>query len=167
MGIFPLATYSAIKTALDDSSYLPYVEVVSIRKYRHGNLPFFNHHAIIISPSFAQAVTYPANQKYVVNSMHLILLAVQNYGEEDAITADSPALDPPNVGILPMYEDVFRTLFANKMGGVISLIPGMGELDEPSFFDVVTDEEREGYIMEARIEYRPKGERFMGEQFGD
>jgi hypothetical protein len=165
MSIFPLSTYSVVKTALETSPYLPYVEGVSIRKFRHGNLPTFSHHYIVISPSFAQAVTYPANQKYIINSMHLMLLVLMNYGEEAAIVADNPASVPPNVGILPMYEDVFMSLFANDLGGEISLIPGMGELDEPSFFDVVVDEKQEGFIMEARIEYRPKGERFMGQMF--
>jgi hypothetical protein len=162
MSIFPLAVYTAVKTALKNSAYLSYVDTVEIRKFRHGNLPKLSHHGIVISPSFSQAVTYPANQKYIINSMHLMLLVLMNYGEEAAILADEPTATPPNVGILPMYEDVFLTLFENNLGGVISLIPGMGELDEPSFFDVVVDEAQEGFIMEARIEYRPKGERFVG-----
>jgi len=163
--IFPASTYAAVKSTLEGSAYLTYVEIVTVRKYRHGNLPAFNHHAIVISPSFSQAVTYPANQKYIMNSMHLILLVVMHYGEEDAILGNTPGLNPPKVGILPMYEGVFKTLFENNLGDEISLIPGMEELDEPSFFDVVVDEEREGFMMEARIEYRPKGERFVGQPF--
>jgi len=160
MGIFPNSIYLAVKSALETSPYLTYVDKVSIQKYRPGNIPKFEHHCIIISPSFVQAVSYPVSQKYFVNSMHLNLLVIMNYGEEDALTADSPASTPPNVGVIPMFEDVFTTLFDKDLGGEIELIPGLSEFDEPSFFEVVVDEEQEGFIMVARIEYRPKGGKF-------
>lgn len=162
MAIFPKDIVSSLKTGLVNSPHLTYVEVVAIQKYRYDNLPLFFHHCIIIQPSFVQAVTYGVSQKYLVNSIHLNLLAVMNYTEEDAFIADVPAASPPNVGILAMYEDVFTTLYENDLGGEISLIPGQSEFDEPSFFEVVTLEEREGFFMEARVEYRPKGGKFIG-----
>lgn len=162
MGIFPGSVYMAVKTALVNSSYLTYVDKVVVQKYRPGNLPKFDHHCIIISPSFVQSITYGVGQKYLENSMHLYLLVVMtNYGEEAAIIADEPMASPPNVGILPMYEDVFTTLFDNKLGGEVNTIPGMAEFDQPSFFEVVVEEEQEGFMMLARIEYRPKGVRFL------
>jgi len=162
MGIFPNSIYNAVKSALEGSSHLSYVDKIVIQKFRLGNLPTFDHHCIIISPSFIQAVTYGVAQKYFENSMHLHLLVVMTtYGEEDAIIADEPTATPPNVGILPMFEDVFTTLFENNLGGEVNLIPGMAEFDQPSFFEVVTEEEQEGFLMTARLEYRPKGVRFL------
>jgi len=161
MSIFPRGVYVALKAELEASSYLSYVDTFSIRKYRRDDLPDFENYCIVISPSTAEAVPYPASQRWVQNVIDIILLGKLHYGKEDAIIADSPSSTPPNVGVLAMYEDVFYSLYENNLGGEIQLSPGMQELDTLSRFDILLEDEREGFIFEARMGYQPRGVRFV------
>jgi len=162
MALFPKDVYSAIKTALEGSSFLPYVDVVAIRKYRRDTLPEFEYYSIVISPLSAESVPYEAAQRWIANTVELILLGKIRNGLEDALMADSPTGSPPNVGVLAMYEDVYRTLYKNTLGGVIELYPKLNELDVTSRFDVLAPEEdREEFIFEARVGYRPRGQRWV------
>jgi len=163
VAIFPKDVYTAIKSALDGATLLPYVDTVVIQKYRRDNIPDFTNYAIIISPIMAEAVIYEAAQRFIANRVELILLAkVRSRTEEDIIMADTPGGSPPNVGVLAMYEDVFRTLYKNNLSGAIELYPKINELDAPSQFDIlVTDENREDFIIEARVIYNPRGQRFV------
>jgi hypothetical protein len=161
MAIFPLTVYTGLKTVLEDSAYLSYVDTITIQKFRQDSMPNFDYYCIVISPQLASLVVYPAHQRYVENLIHLILLGKMLNGEADAILADQPGITPPNVGILAMYEDVILTLYNNDLGGAIELQPGIRELDEASDFNVFVTEDREGFIMETKIVYKPRGERFV------
>jgi len=159
--IFPKDVYSALKTVLSNSSYLTYFDEIVIRKFRRGNLPDFEYYCIVISPQSALAVVYPAHQRYIENTIQLVMIGKMLGTEEEAILADSPLATPPKVGILAMYEDIVRTLYENDLGGAIEFTPGLKELDYASDFDVVVEEEREGFLMEMRMSYHPKGARFV------
>jgi len=161
MAIFPRDVYIALKSELESSSDLSYVDVVVIRKYNRENLPDFSHHCIIINPLSVKAVPYPASQRWIENEIELILLGKKHYTSEDIIIADAPGESPPNVGVLAMYEDIFNTLYENNLGGEIELLPGLIELDNPTRFDILIDEESEQFIFEARLKYMPRGKRFV------
>lgn len=161
MALFPKDVYAAIKTELEGASLLSYVDVVAIRKYRRGSLPDFDYYCIVINPIVAQSVFYEAAQRYVANEVELILLGKVLNGYEDAVMADVPGGSPPNVGILAMYEDVYRTLYENTLSGEIELYPSLEELDVPTRFDTFTDEASEGFILEARMFYMPRGKRWV------
>ena len=162
MSLFPKDVYTAIKTALSDSSLLSYVDKIEIRKYRRDNIPDFEYYSIVISPILAESVPYEAAQRWIANTVELILLGKILSGQEDAIMADNPTGSPPNVGVLAMYEDVYRTLYKNNLGGVIELYPKLNELDVTTRFDVLApDEDREAFIFEARVGYHPRGQRWV------
>jgi len=161
MALFPKDICVALKTTLENSSRLSYVDSVVIQKYRRESIPDFDNYCIIISPSSAQAVVYPASQRFIQLSIDLILLGVVNYTLEDAIIGDSPNENPPRVGILTMYEDIFYTLYQNNLGGVIELAPGYTELDSLAAFDVIVDSRLEPFVVEARVVYSPRGKRFI------
>lgn len=162
MSLFPKDVYLAVKSALEASSDLDYVDVVEIQKYRRGNLPDFENYCIVINPILAESVPYKAAQRWIANNIELILLGKLRFGHSDAVVADNPAGSPPNVGVLAMYEDVYRTLYDNNLGGVIELYPGLDELDVTTRFDVLApDEDREDFIFEVRMGYRPRGRRWV------
>jgi hypothetical protein len=162
MALFPKDIYTAIKTALSGASLLTYVDVVEIRKYRRDTLPDFTNYCIVISPMSAESVPYEAAQRWIANVLELVLLGKIRNGLDAAITADSPGDSPPNVGVLAMYEDVYRTLYANTLSGAIELYPKLNELDVSARFDVLAPEEdREEFIYEARMGYRPRGKRWV------
>lgn len=162
MTMFPKNIYLAVKSVLEASSYLPYVDVIEIRKYRRGNLPDFEDYCIVISPILAESVPYAAAQRWIANSIELILLGKLRSGHSDAVVADNPTGSPPNVGVLAMYEDVYRTLYDNDLGGTIELYPKLNELDVVTRFDIIApDEDREAFIFEVRMGYRPRGKRWV------
>ncbi len=158
--IFPLSVYSGLKTVLENSSYLSYFDTIVIQKFRRGNTPNFSNYCLIISPQSALTVVYPAHQRYVENTIQLIMLGKMLGTEEEAIMADKPTDTPPKVGILAMYEDILLTLYENDLGGAIEYTPGLRELDYASDFDVVVEEDREGFFLEMRMWYHPRGARF-------
>jgi len=160
--MFPKDIYLAVKSALEDSSYLTYVDVVEIQKYRRDTLPDFENYCIVISPILAESVPYPAAQRWIANSIELILLGKLRTGHSDAVVADNPTGSPPNVGVLAMYEDVYRTLYKNTLEGAIELYPELNELDVVTRFDVIApDEDREAFIFEVRMGYHPRGQRWV------
>lgn len=162
MTVFPKDIYLAVKVALEASDDLVYVDKVEIRKYRRNTLPDFENYAIVISPVSAESIPYKAAQRWITNTIELILLGKLRSGQSDAIVADSPTDSPPNVGVLAMYEDVYRTLYKNNLGGVIELYPELNELDVTTRFDIIApDEDREAFIFEARVGYRPRGQRWI------
>ena len=163
MAIFPRDIYTAVKTALSESDELTYVDTFAIQKYLRDNIPDFTYYAIIVSPMAARSHIYEAAQRYIGTDIELVLLAkMLDRTEEDVVLADSPEASPPNVGILAMYEDVYRTLYKNTLGGTIELYPKINELDNVSQFDVFAgDEFREDFLIEARVRYSPRGQRFV------
>ena len=162
MSLFPKDIYLAVKSVLEASSDLDYVDVVEIRKYRRDTLPDFEDYCIVISPILAESVPYKAAQRWIANSMELVLLGKLRSGHSDAVVADNPTGSPPNVGVLAMYEDVYRTLYDNNLGGVIELYPKLNELDVVTRFDILaSDEDREAFIFEVRMGYHPRGQRWV------
>jgi len=162
MALFPKDIYTAIKTELEGASLLSYVDVFAILKYRKETLPDFQYYCIVISPISAKSVPYEAAQRWIENAVELILLGKIKNGQEDAVMADSPGDSPPNVGVLAMYEDVYRSLYDNNLGGVIELYPGLEELDILTRFDILApDADREDFIFEARVGYRVRGQRWV------
>lgn len=162
MSLFPKDIYLAVKSILEASSDLDYVDVVEIQKYRRDTLPDFENYCIVISPILAESVPYPAAQRWIANSIELVLLGKLRSGQSDAVVADNPTGTPPNVGVLAMYEDVYRTLYKNTLGGVIELYPELNELDVVTRFDLLApDEDREDFIFEVRMGYRPRGQRWV------
>lgn len=168
---FPLGIYSELQTYLKSSLLLPYVEEVFIRKYRYNDLPSFSHHAIVLSPMSAEAMqTGVVNTRWIENEIMIVMLVKPVYGGEQAIigndtkTGDPPAygFNPPKIGILRMYEDVFKSLYGSTLNGAIQIVPGMGELDSRGDFNVLMDDDREGFLMEAKLLYRPRGYPFYG-----
>lgn len=164
MALFPRAIFAALKTELEEASGLTYIDTVDIRQYRPNMLPDFDHHCIIISPAGAVSQTYPASQKWIQYPITLVLLARVHTDLYDAVMADSPGASPPNVGILAMYEDIYIELFGNTLGGVTELYPGRVELDARTDFNLLGDESREDFIVEARMTYQPYGQRFVTPQ---
>lgn len=161
MAIFPKEVYVALKSELEEKLGY-YVDTVAIRKYRRTNLPNFENYCIIISPLSANAMPYHGlGQRWIYNEIDLILLGKMRNGEEDAILADEAHADPPNVGILKFYEDVFSVLYENVLGGEIELIPGLSELDNRCEFSVISDELREEFVIEARLPYVPRCRKFI------
>jgi len=161
MSLFPRAILAALKTELEGATALEYVDKVDIRQYRSNMLPNFDHHCIVISPQAAMPETYPASQKWIKYPITLVLLARIHTDLYDAVMADTPGGSPPNVGILAMYEDVYIELFDNTLGGVVELYPGRVELDARTDFNLIGDESREDFIVEARMTYQPYGKRFI------
>lgn len=161
MSIFPRDIFTALKAALVAASDLSYVDTVAIRQYRPNQLPDFTNYCIIISPEAAVSETYAPNQKWIQYEITLVCLIRVQYTLEDALMADTPGASPPNVGILAMYEDVFKTLFKNDLGGTIEHYPGLQELDNRCDFKLVGDESREDFIVEGRLYYTPYGQRFI------
>jgi len=161
MAIFPETVYTALKYTLEGSAYLSYVDTVVIKKYKREALPDFDYYAIVISPAGAQPTLYPANQRYIINFIELYLLGKILNGDVAAVMADSPDTTPPNVGILPMYEDVFRTLYGNNLGGEIELLPHQNELDTPADFNLISGGDLDVFLMEGKVNYRPRGVRFV------
>ena len=162
MALFPKDVYTALKTELSGASLLPYVDTIEIRKYHRETLPDFNYYCIVISPVSAISVPYKAAQRWITNMVELVLLGKVLNGQEDAIMADTPGGSPPNMGILAMYEDVYRSLYKNTLGGAIELYPGLEELDVITRFDIIaSDEEREAFIFEVRVGYQVRGERWV------
>ena len=165
MALMPRPIISALKTELEGASGLAYVDTVSIRQYRPTMLPNFDHHCIIISPEAATSETYAPNQKWIKFEITLVCLVRVLYSEsytlEDAIMADSPVADPPKVGILAMYQDLYEELFQNNLGDAIEHYPGLQELDNRCDFKLVGDEAREDFIVEGRVYYTPYGKRFV------
>lgn len=167
--IFPVTVYTELKTVLENSTNLDYVDKVEITKYRYHGLPAFSHHAIVISPMAAESGdTGNVGHKWVENEILLALLVKPLYGITDAIMGNEAKvdgeflLDPPKIGILRFYEDVFKTLYGNTLNGTILPVPGLGELDSRSDFNVLFDDDREGFLMEAKLSYRPRGYPFYG-----
>ena len=159
MSIFPKEIFTALQSVF---SVITYVDTVTVRKYRRINPPDFNYYCIIINPISATAEKYDAGgQRRVRYEIELVLLGKMFNGEEDAVMADSPTASPPNVGILAMYEDVFTLLYKNDLGGKIELYPGLIELDTRTAFNVITMEDREEFLVEMVIPYRPSGYRFL------
>lgn len=158
MGIFPGAVVSAIKSTLNGASSLAYVDTVVVMKYYPGALPDFAAYCILINPLNVQSIPYPASQRYHQMEVQLVLLAKMGArSEEDALLANSP---PSNVGMLIMYEDVYKVLYGNSLGGAIELLPGLEELDNPTSFNIL-QEERDTFIIEAQMDYRPRGVRWV------
>jgi len=164
MSLFPRAILAALKTELEGATTLSYVDKVDIRQYRPNMLPNFDHHCIVISPQAAMPETYPASQKWIKYPITLVLLARIHTDLYDAVMADNPGGGTPNVGILAMYEDVYIELFDNTLGGVVELYPGRVELDARTDFNLIGDESREDFIVEARMTYQPYGQRFVTPQ---
>jgi len=167
--MFPLAIYSELKTVLEAAVGLDYVDSVVITKYRYHGLPSFSHHSIIISPMAAEAMeTGNIGTRWIDNEILLALLVKPAYGIIDAIMGNELKVegeylnDPPKIGILRMYEDVFKALYRNTLNGVIQTVPGEGELDSRSDFNVLFEDDREGFLMEAKLIYRPRGHPFYG-----
>lgn len=165
MATMPLSIFTALKAAIVGAATLSYVDTVKIRQYRPNVLPNFDHHCIVISPEAATPETYKVGQKWIKYEITLVCLIRVLYEEaytlEDAIMADTPTSDPPKVGMLAMFEDVFKLLYNNNLGGAIEHYPGLQELDNRCDFKLVGDEEREDFIVEARIYYTPYGQRFI------
>ena len=163
--LFPKDIFTALKAALVGSTFLKYVDSIEIQQYRPGMLPDFDHHCIILSPEAATSESYPAAQKWIKLEISIIcllrVLYSDGYTMTDAIMADSPLLTPPSVGILTMYEDIYKTLFQNDLDGAIEHYPGLRALDSRCDFNLVGDESREDFIVEARIHYTPHGHRFV------
>ena len=158
MAIFPKDVVAAVKTALSSSSFLTYVDTVVVQKYSPEAMPQFTTYCIVINPVLAQAVQYPASQRWIHVDLELILLAKKgDRSEEDALLADSP---PTNVGLLTMYEDIFQTLYDNDLSGAIEVYPEINELDNPANFNILTDEVGT-FILEGAISYRPRGVRWV------
>ena len=164
MGLFPRAIFTALKSELSGATALSYVDTFAIQQYSPNMLPDFAHHCIIISPEAATSETYKVGQKWIGLEITLVCLVrvlyEDGYTLEDAIMADSPELDPPNVGVLAIYEDVYQELYENDLGGVIEHYPGLQELDNRCDFKLIGDEAREDFIVEARLYYTPYGKRF-------
>jgi hypothetical protein len=170
--IFPVSIYSELKSVLEGATLLDYVDKVEITKYRYHGLPAFSHHAIIISPMAAEAMeTGNVGHRWVENEILLALLVKPLYGITDAIMGNDKKagvpvpiyeFDPPKIGILRMYEDVFKTLYRNTLNSAVLTVPGEGELDSRSDFNVLFDDDREGFLMEAKLSYRPRGYPFYG-----
>lgn len=159
MSIFLSNICSALKEELEN--YLShYVDVVTIRKYRRTNLPDFENCCIIISPLSTSCESY-SSQKWLVHEIEIVMLIKMRNGEYDAVMADLPHDDPPNMGILAMYEDVFSILFKNTLGDEIELYPGLTELDNKAEYNVIGDDDREEFIIEARLLYTPHGHKFI------
>ena len=158
MSIFPKDVVTAVKTVLKGAASLSYVDTVVVLKYAPEALPDFTAYCIIINPQTVQAEQYPASQRWFQIELQLVLLAkMEARSEEDALLANSP---PLNVGMLTMYEDVFKVLYGNNLGGVIELLPGLDELDNPTVFNVI-EGERDTFLIEAQMGYRPRGERWV------
>lgn len=158
MAVYPKDIISALKTVLKTSSFLTYVDTVEVIKYSPEALPNFTAYCIIINPILVQSLPYEAAQRWFHLQLELVLLAkIGARSDEDALLADTP---PLNVGVLTMYEDVFQTLYGNTLGGAIELYPGLEELDYPSPINVLQDE-KDTFIMEARVDYRPRGQRWV------
>jgi hypothetical protein len=90
-----------------------------------------------------------------------LLAKINDRSEQDAIVADLPLAEPPNIGILTMYEDVYKTLYRNDLGGEIELMPRINELDIQTTFNVLVDD-RDTFVMEGRMVYQPRGKRWAG-----
>ena len=75
MAIFPKDVVAAVKTALSSSSFLTYVDTVVVQKYSPEAMPQFTTYCIVINPVLAQAVQYPASQRWIHVDLELILLA--------------------------------------------------------------------------------------------
>lgn len=165
MAIMPRDIFTALKSELEGSALLTYVDTFAIQQYRPTMLPDFDHHCIIISPEAAISETYPANQKWIRLEITLVCLVrvlyADGYTLEDAIMADSSGDTPPNVGMLAMYQDIYEELFQNNLGGSIEHYPGLQELDNRCDFKLVGDEAREDFIVEGRVYYTPYGKRFV------
>lgn len=162
MSLFPKDIYTALKTELSGATLLPYVDVVEILKYRRDLLPDFTNYAIVISPVSARSVPYKAAQRWIECMIELVLLGKIRTGQENAIMVDDPGGSPPDVGLLAMYEDVYRSLYKNTLGGVIELYPGLEELDVLTRFDVLAPGEgADDFIYEARVGYQVRGERWV------
>ena len=161
MSLFPVNIYLALKTELEDKLNF-YIDMIDIRKYRRTNLPDFENYCIIISPLSAKSMPYQAGgQRWIWNVIDIIILGKMRSNEYDAVMADEPHAEPPNVGILAMYEDVFSVLYKNNLNGEIELIPGIEELDTNCEFSIISDEDREEFIIESRLPYLPRGHKFI------
>lgn len=161
MAIFPKDILSSIKTALQGSSHLTYVDTLIISSYKPEDMPDFTSYCIVINPLTVASAFYEANQRYIGMDLQLVLLSkIGTRSEEDAIIADSP---PTNVGIVVMYEDVYRTLYGNDLSGELELYPYLEELDVNTTLNVV-EGERDTFIMEAKMGYRPRGRRWVNLQ---
>jgi len=159
MSVFPKEIFTALESAF---SAITYIDKVTIRKYRRINLPDFNYYCIIINPISATAQKYDAGgQRRIIYEIELVLLGKMLNGEYDAVMADSPTATPPNVGILAIYEDVFKLLYKNDLGGKIELYPGLIELDTRTAFNIISAEDREEFLIETIVPYRPSGQRFI------
>lgn len=158
MAIFPKDILSAVKSALSGSSHLTYVDTIIISNYKPDNIPDFTAYCIIINPLTVASAFYEANQRYIGMELQLVLLSkIGDRSEEDAIIADSP---PTNVGITVMYEDVYRTLYGNTLSDEVELYPFLEELDVATTLNVL-EGERDTFIMEAKMGYRPRGKRWV------
>lgn len=161
MAIFPRDILLAVKSALSGSSHLTYVDTTIISNYKPENLPDFTSYCIVINPITVASAFYEANQRWIGMELQLVLLGkIGDRSEEDAIIADSP---PSNVGIVVMYEDVYRTLYGNNFSGAIELYPHLEELDLATTLNII-EGERDTFIVEAKMGYRPRGLRWVNLQ---
>jgi hypothetical protein len=161
MAIFPRDILLAVKSALVGSSHLTYVDTVVIMSYKPEDIPDFTSYCIVINPVVVSSEFYEANQRYIAMEVQLVLLSkIGSRSEEDAMVADTP---PSNVGIVVMYEDVYRTLYGNNLGAELELYPHLEELDVNTSLNVI-EGERDTFIMEAKMGYRPRGLRWVNLQ---
>lgn len=161
MAIFPRDILLAVKTALTGSSHLTYVDTIAILNYKPENLPDFTSYCIVINPKVVASDFYETNQRYIGMDLELVLLSkIGDRSEEDAIIADSP---PTNVGIVVMYEDVYRTLYGNNLNGELELYPYLDELDVNTTLNIL-EGERDTFVMEAKMGYKPRGLRWVNLQ---
>jgi hypothetical protein len=162
VSIFPVSIFTNLKAALEASSLLPYVDTVSIRKFRGRNFPSFDHHAIIISPVGATSEEYNAGgQRRIRFHIHLILVLKALYGENDAVMGITKTGAVPNVGILKMYEDVYCALYKNTLSSAVELYPGLSELDGTCEFNFYEDETTKQFLVMTAMPYIPSGDRFI------
>lgn len=165
MALMPRDIFTALKSTISGASTLSYVDKIVIQQYRPTMLPDFDTHAIIISPEAAISEKYPAAQKWIKLEITLVCLVRVLYSDnlniQDAIMGNAPSATPPNVGILTMYQHLYELLFQNDLGGAIEHYPGLQELDNRCDFNLVGDESREDFIVEARLYYTPYGKRFV------
>jgi hypothetical protein len=158
MAIFPAAILTAIKSALKNSSFLTYVDTVEILKYYRDNLPDFDTYCLIVSLNKANSEYYQIAQRFFALEVEIVALAkIGDRSEEDAMLANTP---PTNVGIVQIYKDVYQTLYNNNLSGVLELYPGLIELDSAAQFNLL-EEEADTFVMEARIAYNPRGQRWV------
>jgi len=158
MAIYPVDILNAVKTTLSGSSNLSYVDTFEIQKYSHENMPDFTGYCLVVSLNTANTEFYDIAHRWFVLEVEIVALAkIGSRSETDAMVANSP---PTNVGIVTMYQDVFNTLYGNNLGGVLELYPRLDELDGEARFDILEDE-MESFIVEARISYRPRGQRWV------